>query len=76
MKTSKSKSRTLVDNAKTAFYIFKIQASNSRTEVFHNFNAKRSPHLSHLLWTVMTPQAFSEYFTNKVITKNTQLSSS
>ena len=35
----KMKVTDLVDNAKTAFYSFKIQTSNSCKELFHNFNA-------------------------------------
>ena len=52
----KRKVTDLVDNAKTAFYSFKIQTSNCSwrncKELFQNFNAilgKRTPHLSHLL---------------------------
>ena len=50
----------------------KIQTSNSCKELFHNFNAilgkKNSTPLSSSLDSDDTPQAFSEYFTNWIIT--------
>ena len=62
----------LVDNAKTAFYSFKIQTSSSCKELFHSFNAilgkKNSTPLPSSLDSDDIPQAFSEYFTNKIIT--------
>ena len=62
----------LVDNAKTAFYSFKIQTSSSCKEPFHSFNAilgkKNSTPLPSSLDSDDIPQAFSEYFTNKIIT--------
>ena len=68
----KRKVTDLVDNAKTAFYSFKIQTSNSCKELFHNFNAilgkKNSTPLPSSLDSDDIPQAFSEYFTNKIIT--------
>ena len=69
---TKRKVSHLVDNAKTAFYSFKIQTSNSCKELFHNFNAilgkKNSTPLLSSLDSDNIPQAFSEYFTNKIIT--------
>ena len=69
---NKRKVTDLVDNAKTAFYSFKIQTSNSCKELFHNFNAilgkKNSAPLPSFLDSDDIPQAFSEYFTNKIIT--------
>ena len=60
----------LVDNAKTAFYSFKTQTSNSCKELFHNFNAipgkKNSTPLPSSLDSDNIPQAFSGYFTNKI----------
>ena len=50
----------------------KIQTSNSCKELFHNFNAilgkKNSTPLPSSLDSDDIPQAFSEYFTNKIIT--------
>ena len=69
---NKRKVTDLLDNAKTAFYSFKIQTGNSRKELFHNFNAilgkKNSTPLPSSLDSDDIPQAFSEYFTNKIIT--------
>ena len=68
----KRKVMDLVDNAKTAFYSFKIQTSSSCKEPFHSFNAilgkKNSTPLPSSLDSDDIPQAFSEYFTNKIIT--------
>ena len=50
----------------------KIQTSSSCKELFHNFNAipgkKNSAPLPSSLDSDDIPQAFSEYFTNKIIT--------
>ena len=68
----KRKFTDLVNNAKTAFYSYKIQTSNSCKELFHNFSAilgkKNSTPLPSSLDSDDIPQAFSEYFTNKFIT--------
>ena len=68
----KRKFTDLVDNAKTAFYSFKMQTSNSCKELFHNFNAilgkKNSTPFPSSLDSDDIPQAFSEYFTNKIVT--------
>ena len=61
-----------MDNVKTAFCSFKIQASNPCKELFRNFSAilgkKNSTPLPSSLDSDDIPQAFSEYFTNKIIT--------
>ena len=65
----KKKVTDLVDNAKTAFYSFKIQTSNSCKEMFYNFSAfLGKKNFTPLPSSSDIPQAFSEYFTNKIIT--------
>ena len=68
MKKIKRKVTDLVDNAKTAFYSFKIQTSNSCKELFHNFYAILGKKNSTLLPSDDIPQTSSECFTNKIIT--------
>ena len=58
-----------VDNAKTAFRSFKIQTSSSCKELFYNFSAfLGKKNFTPLPSSSDIPQAFSEYFTNKIIT--------
>ena len=59
----------LVENPKTAFYSFKIQTSSSCKELFYNFSAfLGKKNFTPLPSSPDIPQAFSEYFTNKIIT--------
>lgn len=76
----KRKVTDLVDNAKTAYYSAKIQASRTCKELYQNFNSitgktNKSPVPSSYRPNTL-PSVFSDYFTSKIATIRSNFPSS